>query len=237
MSETRRIGILGGTFDPIHVGHLDVGTAAETALQLTRIYVVTAKTPAHRAGPAASPFQRFAMVALAIPKHTNWRASDMELRHDAVSYTVDTLEKFGERGYDRSELYFIIGADAFASIDQWRDYPRVLDLANFAVVSRPRAKVDMLKERLPHLLSRMARPDDPVPAGETRIFLIDVQTADVSSSAIRAACEAGTSIEGMVTPIVRQYIEQHGLYLPRSAGRRASDAHGGAAAGGLHGKN
>jgi nicotinate-nucleotide adenylyltransferase len=233
----RRIGILGGTFDPIHVGHLDVGHAAEVALDLSRVYVVTAKTPAHRSHPVASPFQRFAMVALAIPKHQNWRASDMELRHDAVSYTVDTLEKFGERGYERGELFFIIGADAFASIDQWRDYPRILDLANFAVVSRPRAKVAMLKERVPHLMTRMATPGDAVPAGETRIFLIDDQTADVSSSAIRANCEGGKSIEGMVTPIVQQYIEQHGLYLPRAAGRRASDVSGSPAAGGLHGKD
>src|SRR5262245_25006624 len=112
----RRIGILGGTFDPIHLGHVDVGRAAEQALALTRVYVVTAKTPAHRAGPVASPFQRFAMVALAIPKQ-NWRASDMELRHETVSYTVDTLERFLERGYERSELFFIIGADAFASIE------------------------------------------------------------------------------------------------------------------------
>jgi nicotinate-nucleotide adenylyltransferase len=233
----RRIGILGGTFDPIHVGHLDIGHAAETTLNLGRVYVITAKTPAHRAHPVASPFQRFAMVALAIPKHQNWRASDMELRHDSVSYTVDTLEKFGERGYERSELFFIIGADAFASIDQWRDFPRILDLANFAVVSRPNAKVDTLKERLPQLIARMAAPDDPVPPGETRIFLIDAQTSEVSSSAIRANCESGKSIEGMVTPIVQQYIEQHGLYLPRAAGRRASDADGSAAAGGLHGKN
>jgi len=233
----RRIGILGGTFDPIHVGHLEVGHAAETTLNLERVYVVTAKTPAHRAHPVASPFQRFAMVALAIPKHQNWRASDMELRHDTVSYTVDTLEKFIERGYVRSELFFIIGADAFASIDQWRDYPRILDLANFAVVSRPRARVAMLKERLPQLMTRMAAPGEPVPAGETRIFLIDAQTADVSSSAIRANCEAGKSIEGMVTPIVQQYVEQHGLYLPRAAGRRLNDAPGSAAADGLHGKD
>jgi hypothetical protein len=76
-----------------------------------------------------------------------------------------------------------------------------------------------------------------VPQGETRIFLIDAQTADVSSSAIRASCESGQSIEGMVTPIVQQYIEQHGLYLPRATGRRALDASGSPAAGGLHGKN
>jgi nicotinate-nucleotide adenylyltransferase len=161
----------------------------------------------------------------------------MELRHEAVSYTVDTLERFGERGYTRSELFFIIGADAFASIDQWRDYPRILDLANFAVVSRPRAQINMLKERLPHLVPRMAAPEDTVSSDETRIFLIDAQTADVSSSAIRSNCEAGKSIDGMVTPIVQQYIEQHGLYLPRAAGRRASDAPGSPAADGLHGKN
>jgi len=224
MSEMRRIGILGGTFDPIHVGHLDVGNSAEIALQLTRIYVVTAKTPAHRAGPAASPFQRFAMVALAIPKHTNWRASDMELRHDAVSYTVDTLEKFGERGYDRTELFFIIGADAFAEIETWRDYPTILDRSHFAVVSRPGCSVEDLPRLLPGLRRRLIRP--PVGAIDERdpaIILIDERTADVSSTAIRERRAAGESIGGMVDLGVEQHIEQHGLYIPIIPGRRDSD--------------
>src|SRR5262245_61535326 len=119
----RRVGILGGTFDPIHNGHLGGADAAEKGLGLTRVYLVTASVPPHRRQPVASPFQRYAMVVLAVGHRPNWRASDMELRLDGPSYTSDTLERYHQRGYERSELFFVIGADAFAEITTWHDYP------------------------------------------------------------------------------------------------------------------
>ena len=238
MPERRRIGILGGTFDPIHSGHMDVAAAAQRTLGLSHVYVITASVPPHRAQPSASSFHRFAMTAIAVAGLDGWIASDVELRMPAPSYTSNTLKTFHEQGYDPDELFFVIGADAFAEIGAWRDYPHILDASHFAVVSRPGHSVKGLAERLPALAPRMTqRPAGDVGHTATWIFLIDATTADVSSSAIRAACEAGLSIAGLVTPIVQQYIEQHGLYLPRSVGKRASDAHGPAAAGGLHGKN
>ena len=151
----RRVGILGGTFDPIHFGHMGVAEAAEKALGLTRVYVVTANVPPHRRQPVASPFQRYAMVVLAVGHRPNWRASDMELRLEGPSYTSDTLGRYNQRGYERQELFFVIGADAFADITTWHDYPRILDAANFAVVSRPGLSVSALAERLPDLAARM----------------------------------------------------------------------------------
>src|SRR4051812_10459 len=97
-AEARRIGILGGTFDPVHYGHFDVADAAERALQLTRLFIVTANVPPHRPQPQSSPFHRFAMVALAVLDRPAWRASDLELRAAAPSYTSVTLDKFHERG-------------------------------------------------------------------------------------------------------------------------------------------
>jgi nicotinate-nucleotide adenylyltransferase len=243
-----RVGILGGTFDPIHCGHIDVATAAERALSLTRMYVMTANTPPHRRQPVASPFQRYAMVVLAVAKRPGWRASDLELRSDAPSYTSDTLARFHERGYRRTDLFFVVGADAFADIATWHDYPGILDAAHFAVVSRPGAPVDALPDQLPDLASRMTRvqvqeggsrelrdpPDPGDPPDPTLIFLIDALTADVSATAIRRTCEAGQAIDGLVPPIVQQYIEQHGLYTSRQPGRRASDAPPPPAAGRLH---
>src|SRR6478672_6509819 len=91
----RRVGILGGTFDPIHRGHVDVGDAAQTALGLTEVHVVTSHHPPHR---------------------PPWRASDLELRHETPSYTSRTLHKFHDRGYEPTQLHFVIGADAFAEI-------------------------------------------------------------------------------------------------------------------------
>lgn len=219
---TRRIGILGGTFDPIHQGHLDAAGAAMRALGLTRLYVVTAHLPPHRPQPAASGYHRFAMAALAVAGRSGWQASDMELLERGPSYTSAMLKRFHERGYAAPELFFIAGADAFADIGTWHDYPAILGRAHFAVVSRPGSRAGDLPRRLPRLASRMTSP----PPGErspggTMIFLIDAPTADVSSTAIRRSVAAGGSIEGMVPPAVRQHIEQHGLYSSPPPGRGA----------------
>jgi nicotinate-nucleotide adenylyltransferase len=233
----RRVGILGGTFDPIHYGHLGVAEAAQSALGLSRMYVVTANVPPHRRQPVASPFQRYAMVVLAIGHRPGWRASDMELRLDGPSYTSETLARYGQRGYHHGELFFVIGADAFAEITTWYDYPRIMDAANFAVVSRPGMSVSTLPERLPSLAPRMRSDPGSDLGSDTVIFLIDAPTADVSGTAIRARRQAGESIDGLVPPLVQQYIEQHGLYAAKTAGRRASDTAPPTAAGRLHGQN
>jgi nicotinate-nucleotide adenylyltransferase len=235
---SRRIGILGGTFDPIHCGHIDVGQAAQTALGLQRVFVVTANVPPHRPQPFASAYHRFAMTSLAVTGRDGWRATDLELRVQTPSYTSETLHRFRERGYAATELYFVIGADAFTDIGSWRDYPSILDLANFAVVSRPGYPVDELAHRLPRLASRMVRPPiDRLAALDAMVFLIDAPTAEVSSTAIRRKLAAGESIAGLVPPGVQQHIEQHGLYLGMPPGRRASDAQDPPAAGRLHGQD
>ena len=235
---TRRIGILGGTFDPIHCGHVDVGLAAQATLELQRVFVVTSNVPPHRPQPFASAYHRFAMTSFAVAGREGWRASDLELRVHTPSYTSDTLHRFQERGYAATELYFVVGADAFTDIGSWRDYPSILDLANFAVVSRPGYPVDELPHRLPRLESRMVRPPaDSLTALEPMIFLIDAETADVSSTAIRRKLAARESIAGLVPPGVQQHIEQHGLYSAMPPGRRASDAPEPSAAGRLHGQD
>jgi nicotinate-nucleotide adenylyltransferase len=135
-------------------------------------------------------------------------------------------------------LFFIIGADGFADVATWRDYPAILDGAHFAVVSRPGSPIGALPEQVPALADRMVQsPFDVRAAASPLIFLIDAPTADVSASAIRTKRGAGEPIDGLVPPIVQQYIQQQGLYAPRGRGRRASDAPSRAAAGGLHGQD
>src|SRR5262245_24045758 len=194
----RRTGILGGTFDPIHCGHIDVARAAQDALGLTDIVVITSNVPPHRPAPVASSYHRFAMAALAVSNRPGWRVSDIELQSTSPSYTVTTLRHFHDAGYSVDELYFLIGADAFAEIESWREYPRVLEPAQFAVVTRPGFRV--------------AAPRDLPPALASRIVPIDAPTADVSATVIRERIAAGESIHGLVPPLVRQHIEQHGLY-------------------------
>ena len=234
----RRIGILGGTFDPIHSGHMDLADAAMRELHLTRMIIVTSNVPPHRPQPLASAYHRFAMVAVAVLDRPKWRAADLELRHDAPSYTTHTLGRFHERGYASSELFFVIGADAFAEIGSWYDYPQILDAAHFAVVSRPGFPVANLSRRLPFLAERMERPTMAnVHQIDPSIILIDAPTADVSSTAIRDRLAHGESIDGLVLPGVQQHIEQHGLYTSTTPGRRGLDAPPIPAAGRLHGQD
>jgi len=233
----RRIGVLGGTFDPIHCGHVDAAGAAHAALGLSELLIVPSHIPPHRAEPSASGYHRFAMVALAAAVHPAWRASDVELIDPSLSYTARTLARLQAGGYRPTELFFVVGADAFAEIATWRDYPALLDRAHFAVVSRPLVPVGDLPGRLPDLTARFAGVSagalaSPVPL----IFLIDAPTADVSSTEIRRRRAAGESIAGLVPPAVEQYIERHGLYRRDPAGDRPAGAPAHSAAGRLHGQ-
>ncbi len=235
---TRRIGILGGTFDPIHCGHLDVGSAAESALGLTQIVVIPANIPPHRPQPVASSYHRFAMVALAIGGHERWRASDLELGIGSTSFTTGTLQHFHDQGFAAGELFFLIGADAFAEIESWKDFPAILDRAHFAVVSRPGFPIVNLPARLPALARRMTGPSEVATRVAPSIFLIDAPTADVSATAIRQRCAMAASIADFVPPAVRQHIERHALYSTASMTDEAgADAHRMPAAGRLHGQD
>jgi len=231
----RRIGIVGGSFDPIHCGHLDLGRVAESALALTEMIVIPASVSPHRGPPCASSFHRFAMVALAVSGRPGWRASDMELQHEGPSYTSVTLSRLHELGYSPEELFFVIGSDAFAEIASWKDYPEILNRSHFAVVSRPGGSIEQLPVRLPALARRMVRP--PHDASSPMIFLIDGATADVSSTAIRERLAAGRSIAGLVDARVQQHIERHGLYASTQPGRGAPNEEPKPAAGRLHGQS
>lgn len=237
---TRRIGILGGTFDPIHCGHLDLGSAAERALGLTQIVVIAANIPPHRPQPVASSYHRFAMVALAIGGHERWRASDLELGIGSPSFTTATLQRFHDQGFAAGELFFLTGADAFAEIETWKDFPAILDRSYFAVVSRPGFPVTDLPARLPALARRMTGPSDVATGTTPSIFLIDAATANVSATAIRQRSANGQSIAGLVPPAVGQHIERHALYATTSitgTGELGADTYRAPTAGRLHGQD
>jgi nicotinate-nucleotide adenylyltransferase len=230
----RRLGILGGTFDPIHCGHLDLGRAAASALDLTEVVVITANIPPHRPQPLASSYHRFAMVVLAIAGCEHWRASDIELGIESPSFTTGTLQRFRDTGFAASEMFFIIGTDAFAEIESWKDFPAILDRAHFAVVSRPGLPAREMPARLPALATRMAALSDAGTRDTPSIFLIDAPTADVSATAIRGRLARGESIAGLVPPAVRQHIERHELY---SSSFAEADPHRTSQAGRLHGQD
>jgi nicotinate-nucleotide adenylyltransferase len=199
----RRIGLLGGTLDPIHVGHLDAAEAARTALKLDEVLVIPAHDPPHKSDePRASAFHRFAMVCLAIADRAGYRASDMELRRAGPSYTALTLRDLHAEGLEPAELFFIIGADAFAEIGTWFEYPRILDGCRFALIARPGTPIEAALARTPELARRV---------GDT-IHVVNARTSPVSSTEIRARLAAGQPVDGMVPRAVARHIATHELY-------------------------
>lgn len=217
MSTDRRLGVLGGTFDPIHVGHLDAGDAAQAALGLDELRLVPAHDPPHRPiDPRASVFHRFAMTALAIDGRRAWRVSDAEVSREGPSYSIDTLRALHREGWRPLQIFFILGADAFAEIATWRAFPAVLDAAHFVVVARPGASLDAARGVEFGAKIRDLRRDRGLGAAveshETSIFLLDAQTRDVSSTAIRERLAAGRPIDDLVPPAVARHIVKHELY-------------------------
>ena len=211
-----RTGILGGTLDPIHCGHIAAAVAARDAFGLSEVLVIPSHVPPHRpAQPVASPYHRFAMAALAVSGVPRLRASDDELCMAGPSYTADTLERQHARGLRPSQIFFITGADAFAEIATWKRYPDVLDLANFVVVSRPGHQIETLAERLPSLAGRMHASASAAGSGPA-IYLLHAPTPDVSSTGLRARLRRGEPVNGLVPPLVETHILQHRLYFSQA---------------------
>ena len=222
----RRVGVLGGMFDPIHLGHEAAVMAVQQALSLDQVILVPSRQPPHRpAQPLAGAADRVAMAEIVARAHHSWTVSDTETRRDGPSYTFDTLAEFADRGLTPVATFFIIGSDAFAEIAMWSRYPAVLDLAHFVVVARSGTTLESLRKQLPDLAGRMTSAGHFVPGSRlptpdsrgasTSILLIETVTPDVSSTEIRRRVRAGEHITGLVAAGVESYIMTHRLYVGR----------------------
>jgi len=210
------LGLLGGTFDPIHFGHLAVARAAQRALGLKTIRFIPSSQPPHRPDrPRASGYHRLLMARLAVADDASglhWEVSDLELDRKGPSYTFDTLRTVHAEGMTPLQIVFLTGADAFAEIGTWHRFPEVLDLAHFGVVTRPGTALASLRERLPTLASRMIEARDVTKTSSPHIILVPADTPDISSSDIRRLAARGESIADLVPSAVASYIAQHSLY-------------------------
>ena len=197
------IGLLGGTFDPIHNGHLAIAAAVRAALDLDGIVFIPAGIPPHKPGQAVTAGEdRRAMVALAIAPEAAFSLSTIELDRPGPSYAVDTLAALVGDGADRRRSFeFVLSAEAFAAFPTWREPGRILDLARLAIVPRAGARpldVGWLDEHLP--------------AWRERVDFVDCPFVPVSASTIRDRVRAGLPIDGLVAPAVADYIHAHHLY-------------------------
>jgi nicotinate-nucleotide adenylyltransferase len=232
MTGRRRLGIFGGTFDPIHIGHLDVAEAALRALALDAVLLMPANVPPHRPTPRASAPHRFAMCALAIAGRERLALLDLEMLSSETSFTSTSLDRLAAHGLDTRRLFVVAGGDAFREIETWKDVPALLDRCHFAVVSRPGSPASSLRTALPDLSRRMVDASPAVqPEGPPRIVLVEAPTAPVSSTEVRRRLASGEGVSGLVPDAVAQYIAKHRLYgekgsailgLEPSANRRST---------------
>jgi nicotinate-nucleotide adenylyltransferase len=189
-----KIGLMGGTFDPIHIGHLRAAENAREALGLDAVWFITAAQPPHRPGPLSSAIDRYAMVALATGANPVFSASDVEIRRDGPSFTVDTLEAL-HASAPADDFYLIVGSDTFPEIRTWKDHARVFDLCRVAVVHRPG---DV----------RAEMPDLPA----DRVCWVEGRGLPISATEIRQRMREGHSIRYLVVDAVADYIRKRGLY-------------------------
>jgi nicotinate-nucleotide adenylyltransferase len=197
---TARIGVLGGTFDPIHYGHLAAAEEARLALRLDRVLLVpAARQPLKSGGHAASPEQRFEMVRLACTGNDAFEPSRIELDRPGLSYTVDTLEELSREV--PGEVHFILGADALADLPRWYAAQHVVDLARIVAVRRPGFMPD---------LAALARD---LPRIRDRLTVIEGANLDISSSELRRRVAEKRPIRYLTPDAVVEYIAAHGLYL------------------------
>lgn len=209
-----KIGICGGTFDPFHRGHLDPLLAVRDAMQWDRVVYVPARRQPFKADrTAASAYHRFAMAALATAPFGFVWISPRELERDAISYTVDTLESFRAE-YADATLDWIIGDDNVAQLDQWKSFPRILELANFVVLSRgAQAVASTVGGVESRARTKIAVVDEPGsrPANGSVVVARNA-VVPISSTEIRKRIRAGEPIDSFVDPRVARYIDHYGLY-------------------------
>lgn len=193
-----RLGVFGGTFDPVHVGHLAIAHAALESVPLDRILFVPAqRSPLKDRGPVASAADRLAMLEAAVRDEPRFSVTRAELERQGPSYTVETLERLA--GED--QLYLVLGSDAIADFSRWKDPDRIARLATLAIAERPGA---------PHL------PKDAA------MVPFDAPRLDISSRELRARAARGRSLRYLVPDAVWRYIEDHGLYRAEGPSSRTS---------------
>jgi nicotinate-nucleotide adenylyltransferase len=193
-----RIGVLGGTFDPIHLGHLAAANSAMECAHLDRVLFVPSAQPPHRGAAQARPEDRLAMSKLAVDGDSHFEVSDVEIKRGGTSYTVDTLEEL-HRSFPDDDLFLILGWDAARLFSTWHEPEGVSALASFVIVDRGKSQT------VPSELKAIGLAPE-------RLIVCHVRTPDISGSELRRAIATGESVAGKVPPAVERYIAAHNLY-------------------------
>jgi nicotinate-nucleotide adenylyltransferase len=195
---SRRIGVMGGTFDPIHLGHLVAAEEARWQFGLDRVVFVPAGRPWQKPVGVTPPEDRYRMTVIATASNPAFTVSRLEIDHPGPTYTVDTLRRLRAEQEDGTRLYFILGADAILQLLTWKEPDQVLAQAEFIAATRPGFDLDRLVSQ--------------VPGAADRIHRMEIPALAIAASDIRARVARGAPIQYLVPDGVARYIHKHGLY-------------------------
>jgi nicotinate-nucleotide adenylyltransferase len=217
---SKRVGVYGGMFDPVHCGHLAVAELALEALSLDHVLLVPCKLPNHRHAASATGAHRLEMLTLACADRAQLVASSIELEREGISYSIDTLAQL-KNDDPSTDFVFVLGRDAFEGLPLWDRWERLLDENLLAVVSRPAISVSRESAELTQLASRMVRsPEALFDGGRGKIILLEELQNHLSSTRVRAALSGVNGrtqstdmrLDDWLPDTVRAYIETHDLY-------------------------
>lgn len=189
-----RIGLLGGTFNPIHYGHLILAEECRKNFHLQKIVFIPSAVPPHKGRRITCPKHRYNMVKLAVQNNKRFAIADIELERKGPSFSWETIQYFTRR-HPKDPIYFILGIDSLLKIDAWKGKRKVLDLCNFIAATRPGYRIKDIPSSI-----------------RKKIKLIKIPGVDISSSQIRKRVKAGKSIKYLLPPKIEEYIYKYRLY-------------------------
>lgn len=211
-----KIGILGGTFDPIHLGHLRSAEEIGQELDLQKVYLIPSASPPHKIKESVTSFEhRLAMVSLALGDSLMIEALDIEGKRPGLSYSIETLKEIYNKFSPAPEIFFILGMDTFLEIKTWKEYHKLYDYTHFVIIRRAGYPPEGLDAFILGLVPGVKRAPDTdtfiMPSGKTIVLKVPT-LMDISATRIREMVGRGKSIRFLVPEPVRQYIIQNGLY-------------------------
>ncbi len=219
------IALFGGTFDPVHSGHVQAARAAARKFRLDRVLFIPTGKPPHKHGDRLTSFgQRFGMVVLACAGDPRLIPSLLEAPtpEGKPCYSIDTVRKVRRSLHKGDRLFFLIGVDAFLELPYWKDYRRLLDMVDFIVVSRPGFDANEIRKVVEAVTPSggVSNEPDTIRLRRSTLHVLRGVHMPVASHAIRKAIGSGRSVTGLVPPLVEEYILKEGLYRPRRGGKQ-----------------
>lgn len=204
----KRFGLMGGSFDPVHVGHLSIAQQIMNALKLEQVVLIPAATPPHKQDgrEQASGADRLAMCEMAVHNMHGLSASALEIERGGISYTIETAKLARDAYGPKAEIYFLIGSDTLADLPHWRQISDVLKLIDFAVAERREVPIQ------PALWKELEKEFGADAVARLRKGVVDVQRVDVSSTQIRKLLKSHGSLNGFLRKDVEEYVRKHRLY-------------------------